>query len=281
MAWVVIASLIFGINPTLIAMSMARGMDSVSQVFWMYAINWGIHTGVCRLRRKSLNDGLSLKKILLLMAAGAVGTGGTSFLLAISYQLIGTGTSTVLHFFYPVVVSVASWIVWKKRLGKKIALAIVCSVCGVFLIAQGAAGHGNVWNFLPAILSSFTYGFYFMINGGRFITGIAPSLKCSWMSFGVWTSFGLYLLISGKLTFPGTHQEIGLVLLTGAALAIAYNCLVCGIEKIGPLKSAFTSLMEPLTSMAMGILVNGEMLTLKKRVGSLLVLISVFLNTLG
>ena len=278
MIWVVAASVIFGINPTLISMSMERGMDSVSQVFWMYLINCIINCLMCRGAGISLK--LGWKKSLLLMFCGMVGMGWTGCLLAISYQTIGTGTSTILHFMYPAVVSVAACLILKKIPKRKTILAIILSVCGVVMLVQVKNGQRNGTNVLPALLSSCTYSFYFLVNSHPAVCRIPHQLRCTWMSAGIWISFGVYLIAKNQITLPQDWEGAGLIVLSGCASAAAYNCLVLGIGKIGAMRSACASLLEPITSMIMGILIGGEIFTLKKGIGSILILISVFLNSL-
>lgn len=278
MIWVITASIIFGINPTLISMSMERGMDSVSQVFWMYLINCMVNCLMCRGSGISLK--LGWKKVLTLMFVGMVGMGWTGCLLAVSYQMIGTGTSTVLHFMYPAVVSAAACLILKKIPKKRTILATILSVCGVVMLVQVKIGQGNGANVLPALLSSLTYSFYFLLNSHPAMYEIPHQVRCTWMSAGIWISFGTYLITKNQIVLPFDWKGAVLIVLSGCASAAAYNCLVFGIGKIGAMKSAFASLLEPITSMIMGILVGGESFTLQKGIGSILILISVFLNAL-
>ena len=101
------------------------------------------------------------------------------------------------------------------------------------------------------------------------------------MTAGVWIGFGLYLLLRGRIIIPVDGFGVILILLTGISSAVAYNCLVYGIKKIGSEKAAFASLLEPLTSMFLGILAGGEAFTLKKGLGSMLILLSVCCSTLS
>ena len=143
MIWVVIASVLFGINPTLLAASVGRGMDSVCQIFWTSLVNCCVN--LLLLLRSEECSGLRLKgrTAAILAGSGILGMGLTGSLLSVSYQLIGTGTSTVIHFMYPAVVSAAAWIFFRKKPGRRKILSILLSVCGVALMAQ-------VGSFVPA-----------------------------------------------------------------------------------------------------------------------------------
>ena len=279
MVWVIAASIIFGINPALISMSTSRGMEPVSQIFWMYAVSCVINFFCCRA------SGMPLKteknKALLMMTIGLIGMGGTGCLLTVSYQLIGTGTSTLIHFMYPAIVSGTACLLAKKFPNGKMISAIALSVLGVILLVQVNGGHNGGMKIFPAALSVLTYSFYFILNGRPFLKTLPSQAKCVWMTAGVWIGFGLYLLLRGRIIIPVDGFGVILILLTGISSAVAYNCLVYGIKKIGSEKAAFASLLEPLTSMFLGILAGGEAFTLKKGLGSMLILLSECCSTLS
>lgn len=276
----IIASIIFGMNPMLISRATERGIDPVSLVFLMYVVNCAVNAAVCRCRGIRLTEGITRGKAALLLLWGMVGMGWTGCLLTMSYRLIGTGTSTVLHFMYPAFVTVVMAMLFRERTDRRKVFALLLSVAGVALIAQ-VTGGGGFLMFAPALLSSVTYGSYLIANGSRIFGGIPLQAKCTWMAAGVWISFGLFLLATGRITWPSDPVHAGMVVLTGCTSATAYNALVYGIGKIGASKGAFATLLEPLTSMAVGILAGGEMLTARKAAGSIAVLLAVALSSGG
>ena len=280
MIWVVIASVLFGINPTLLAASVGRGMDSVCQIFWTSLVNCCVN--LLLLLRSEECSGLRLKgrTAAILAGSGILGMGLTGSLLSVSYQLIGTGTSTVIHFMYPAVVSAAAWIFFRKKPGRRKILSILLSVCGVALMAQVDEKLSAGVSYIPAIFSSFTYGTYLLINDCPLIKGQPLSVRCAWMCLGSCLSLGLYLAVTGRFTWPPDGASLAMTLLSGFVAAGAYRSLVYGVGRIGAVNGAIATLFEPLTSVVMGILTGGETLTVQKGAGCGVILLSVFLSSL-
>lgn len=280
MIWVMAASILFGMNATVIAASVAGGVDSVSQAFYTSSVNLVVNLLPLSTGRRTVNRKIKKSQIGLLLLCGLLGMGMTGSLLAASYQLIGTGTSTVVHFMYPAVVSASSWLFLKKRLKVKTLVSIVFSVCGVLMIVQVTEGAENGRDFIPAALSSVTYGVYLLLNDYPRLREIPLPVKCFWMCVGSSTGLGLYLLHRGWMTGPSGLRGVLLIGAAGCIAAGAYRCLVYGIGRVGAVSAAFATLLEPLTSMLMGILFGQELMTGRKGLGCILILISVLLNGL-
>ena len=281
MIWVILSSVLFGINPTLLSASVGRGMDSVCQIFWTSLVNCCINM-VLLLKGGNLSA-LRLKKwtAAALAGSGILGMGLTGSLLSVSYQLIGTGTSTVIHFMYPAVVSAAAWIFFRRKFNRKKVLSVLLSVCGVMLVAQAkGVSSGGVFSFVPAILSSFTYGTYLLMNERPVVKNQPLAVRCAWMCLGSCLSLGLYLAVTGRFTWPPDGASLAMTLLSGFVAAGAYRSLVYGVGRIGAVNGAIATLFEPLTSVVMGILTGGETLTVQKGAGCGVILLSVFLSSL-
>ena len=273
------ASVIFGLNPALISLALERGITPENMVFWMNLSNGLANVFLYRIRGRQTKPEDRRRWLLPLMATGALGIGGTGYMLALSYRQIGTGISTVIHFMYPVIVSGVMAVCWREGLGGKKLLAMALSVFGIVLLTGKMTGGGSLIDYVPALLSSLTYSFYMIRSGGDRWRDIPVSEKCGWMCAGVCLAFGSLQLVRGSFACPPSREVWLLIVMTGVSSAAAYNALVYGIGIIGPSQAAFATLLEPLTSMAVSVLVYGEIFTGRIAAGSVMILLAVFLNT--
>lgn len=274
---VTIASILFGLNPVLIAGVSADGMDSASLVFWMYVVNCAVNALLWRCGGRR-GPRLHKRQIALSFFWGMVGMGWTGYLLTTSYGLIGTGVSTVLHFTYPAFVTLVTAVLFGRRVRRGQPAAVLMSIAGIVLTTGASSAEKGAAAFIPAILSAVTYGSYLIANECRAFKGIPAAAKCTFMTAGVWMSFGAALLAGSGPAFPSGAGQAGRILLIGCSSAAGYNALVRGVSEIGAVRGAFATLLEPLTSMAVSVLLKGEAFTWGKAAGSLVILLAVLQN---
>lgn len=279
MACCTIASVIFGLNPILISGALKRGLTPERMVFWMNLFNCLTSLTVWRVTGDKRKTGPIRCQWISLMLTGFIGIGGTGYFLSLSYELIGTGKSTVVHFMYPALVTVIMAMEKRERINTCRRAAIVLSIIGVILLTESCGQVGNLALFLPAVFSSVTYSFYLVKSGSKIGEEIPVQLHCALMCAGVWLVFGIGLLVTGEFRVPENIKSGFLAAMAGMSSSVGYNLLICGIRKIGPSKAAFATLFEPLTGVGAGIVFGGERLTMRAAVGAVAVLTSVCMNS--
>ena len=133
--YVLLASTLFGLSPTLSALLQRSGWSNGAVL-----LNNEVFGGLYLLfltRSKGL--GLRIKKREFAVAAGLGGISfwGTNILLQKSYILLPSpGIATVLHFIYPIFVMVIMAFLFKERLTPPKLLCAVISLWGIVLIAD-------------------------------------------------------------------------------------------------------------------------------------------------
>lgn len=279
MACCTIASVIFGLNPILISGALKRGLTPERMVFWMNLSNCLTSLAVWGARGNRVKIELVRRQWVSLMLAGLIGIGGTGYFLSLSYELIGTGRSTVVHFMYPALVTMIMSMERRERINTRQGAAIGLSMIGVMLLTKSSGQTGSPVLFLPAVFSSVTYSFYLVKSGSDRFEGIPVQLRCALMCAGVWLTFGAGLLATGRFQVPESLGVGFLAALAGMSSSAGYNLLICGIREIGPSRAAFATLLEPLTGVGAGIVFGGERLTMRVAEGAAAVLASVWMDS--
>lgn len=270
--FVILSAMIFGCMPLIVKGIYADGVNSLSVVLLRNLLSAPVTVALARLQRGSLK--IPVKALPEIATLGIVGCCLTPLLLFSSYYFMDSGTAMVLHFVYPAAVLVGGALFCRE----KVTMGAVISIAVCFLgISQFyTPGTPLDWRGSAlAILSGFGYAAYILmlshfkykqINGFLFnayvfsINSIVLLCVCA---------------AAGMLTFPTTLSGwIYSVILALCVNLGAVSLFQMGTRIIGGQKAAILSTMEPATSVFVGILVLGEVMTLRTAIGSLLVILA-------
>lgn len=130
--YVIMAAVLFGISPTVVSLTYQYGGNTATTTFLVSVFTVAVYVLIIRFR------GLSLLLKRKLLAEALVLGGATSFtnlLLWTSYNYLSAGTSTVLHFMYPAVITFILVTVFHEHLCWQKGLALLASVAGVVFIS--------------------------------------------------------------------------------------------------------------------------------------------------
>lgn len=211
-------------------------------------------------------------QVLWLLADGVLG-GLTTLFLFSAFEQMATGIATVLHFTYPVYVAVAGiWLLKKKlTVGKGAAMAL--SLAGIaftsdFSGAGIGAGTGTGLGVFLALASGLTYAGYILVMEK---SGLQKS-DYLWFSFYMTGIRGMVALFYGEAVGAMTFSMTGTAwmmtaahaLLTGVAANILFQF---GVRHVGGATASLLSMFEPVTCLAVGVMLLGEMMNPAKLFG--------------
>ena len=228
---------------------------------------------------------IPLKMPLLGIRDGFIGciiNGVCALLLVLSYEYIGGGMGTTLHFVYPMCVMALSCIIYKAKVNFLKVLALVLGTCGVAMFG-GTGGDVSITGIVLAVLSGVVYSIYIIYIERSHIRDLHPLQMAIFVNFGM----GVVALIYGKMS----HQFN----LSGYSIWTVLFCIVpiftaslgaqplfqIGVRHTDATTSSLLSTTEPITAVILGVLLMGEKMTFSKLLGCLLILASVLLVILG
>ena len=269
-----LSAIIFGLMPLLTKIIIARGATSLTiaffRVFYVTIVLFFV------LKLKKIDFHLEKRDLLSVMLTSIFGSGLTIIILNESYNYVDTGIATSLHFLYPLFVAILCCFFYGEKIKKKQIISLSFALVGI--ICFMSKGNGSLFGYFLAIASGLTYAFY-LVKMDK--TGLVKmnALKLSFY-LALFTTIEIFTinLFMQDVVFKMDAIAYGLLLVLAlSASFLATVLLQQGVLLLGSTRASFICLLEPVTSMIVGILFLGEALTLNKGLGGLAIIISLII----
>ena len=269
-----LSAIIFGLMPLLTKIIIARGATSLTiaffRVFYVTIVLFFI------LKIKKIDLHLEKRDWLSVILTSVFGSGLTIIILNESYNHVDTGIATSLHFLYPLFVAILCCFFYGEKIKKKQIISLSFALVGI--ICFMSKGNGSLFGYFLAIASGLTYAFY-LVKMDK--TGLVKmnALKLSFY-LALFTTIEIFTinLFMQDVVFKMDAIAYGLLLVLALSSSFLATVLLQeGVLLLGSTKASFICLLEPVTSMIVGILFLGEALTLNKGLGGLAIIISLII----
>ncbi len=245
-----------------------------NMLFWRFFIAtfWVLGTAYWYKRNffKQLPDKRILFRTLLL---GAVSYSGGSFFFFLASQYTGTGVAMVIFFCFPVFVTLFTWITTSWKMNKYAAASLFTIVLGLFLLK----GHGthtlNLVGILLAVISGVSYAIYVISskhNTKNFDSELLTFLVCLGNSI---IFLGVALYTKSFLIPTSLHTWLYISAIGIIATALPIQLLLDGIKHVSPVKASILSVLEPVVTLLVGVLLLHESMTSLQALGVLTILL--------
>ena len=269
-----LSAIIFGLMPLLTKIIIARGATSLTIAFFRVFYVTIVLFFVLKLKKIDLR--LEKRELLSALFTSIFGSGLTIIILNESYNYVDTGIATSLHFLYPLFVAILCCFFYGEKIKKKQIISLSFALVGI--ICFMSKGNGSLFGYFLAISSGLTYAFY-LVKMDK--TGLVKmnALKLSFYLalFTMLEIFTINLFVQ-DVVFKMDAIAYGLLLVLAlSASFLATVLLQQGVLLLGSTRASFICLLEPVTSMIVGILFLGEALTLNKGLGGLAIIISLII----
>lgn len=269
-----LSAIIFGLMPLLTKIIIARGTTSLTipffRVFYVTIVLFLV------LKIKKIDFHLEKRDLLSVMLTSIFGSGLTIIILNESYNYVDTGIATSLHFLYPLFVAILCCFFYGEKIKKKQIISLSFALVGI--ICFMSKGNGSLFGYFLAIASGLTYAFY-LVKMDK--TGLVK-MNAFKLSFylALFTTIEIFTmnLFMQDVVFKMDALSYGLLLVLALSSSfLATVLLQKGVLLLGSTRASFICLLEPVTSMIVGILFLGEALTLNKGLGGLAIIISLII----
>ena len=269
-----LSAIIFGLMPLLTKIIIARGATSLTipffRVFYVTIVLFLV------LKIKKIDFHLEKRDLLSVMLTSIFGSGLTIIILNESYNYVDTGIATSLHFLYPLFVAILCCFFYGEKIKKKQIISLSFALVGI--ICFMSKGNGSLFGYLLAIASGLTYAFY-LVKMDK--TGLVK-MNAFKLSFylALFTTIEIFTmnLFMQDVVFKMDAIAYGLLLVLALSSSfLATVLLQKGVLLLGSTRASFICLLEPVTSMIVGILWLNEALTFNKGLGGLAIIISLII----
>lgn len=269
-----LSAIVFGLMPLLTKIIIARGATSLTipffRVFYVTIVLFFV------LKIKKIDFHLEKRDLLSVMLTSIFGSGLTIIILNESYNYVDTGIATSLHFLYPLFVAMLCCFFYGEKIKKKQIISLSFALVGI--ICFMSKGNGSLFGYFLAIASGLTYAFY-LVKMDK--TGLVKmnALKLSFY-LALFTTIEIFTINLFMQDVVFQMDAIAYVLLLVLALSSSFLATVLlqkGVLLLGSTRASFICLLEPVTSIIVGILWLNEALTFNKGLGGLAIIISLII----
>ena len=270
MIFTIVSALLFGVTPILVSITFDMGSNANTLTFYRNLMV--VPVLLCVMLAKKIPFRITLRELGLLLLMGVGFLVSTTYMLCESYNYIGVGTATTLHFMYPAVTALICRVIFKERLGRWKLLALLAAGAGVFffLDRDGAAGLPGI---LLALISAVTYGCYLTGMDKTPLRAMPPTKVACYMGFFNAMAMLLVDIPVRKINFFLPPLAMGYTFIVAMCTSfLAVALLQKGIHDLGASTAAVFCMFEPVSSVISGCLILNETMTWEKLVGCVIIL---------
>lgn len=274
---------VLGEAPSFMALDPKNAMPNESVVGFGMVIACVLSLIICLTGRKSLK--VTLRQAAELSLFGGGGFTATMLLISYAYLSIPAGMTIVLNFTYPIIVALISAVFFKEKLRFTAVIALIAAIAGVALISlPGSASTGGrpALGITLALLSGLAYAVYFLAGRHASYSDLDSSVSNVYITGSAAVISLVIALVSGRFRLPPTWFIL-LVLVSSGVIGyiIGLRLLLNGIRILGSVPASALNTLEPVFASLTSMLVFGELMTITKAAGILLVLLGALLSILS
>lgn len=205
---------------------------------------------------------------LLLLGAIGYGVEAAFFFLALSR---GTAaTVTLLFYTYPVWVVVLSVVFGRGLPGLLVGGALSAAVVGTGVVVASSGGLDiTTLGIVFALASAVTISF-FLIGLEVLVRRTSPLASSMWIALAASAGQAAFALVS-RTRLPTWPAESVPILAMGGLTAGAFSLLFLGVRRLGAVRAAIISSLEPVAAAALALVFLGETLRPGVLAGGLLI----------
>ena len=272
-----LSAICYGTNPLGALHLYAQGYSPETVLFYRFFTAALLLLVVLLVQRARFR--ISLKELVTLVVFGFL-FAVSSLTYYASFKYMDAGLASTLLFLYPLEVSVLMAVFFKEKIKHLTLVSIAISMTGVALLYHGGDGATlSTVGLALVFVSSLSYAVYMVMAKG--VNLQMGSVKMTFYAI----SFCMFFLLLYSVTFgtglPPVFTKAsswGWGFMLGAVpTVLSLIFMVKAVKSIGSTPTAILGALEPVTAVAIGVLVFGEILTVRLGIGIALILGSVVL----
>ena len=277
----ILAAVCYGTNPFGALPLYEEGVNTASVLFYRFFMAVLMLAIMLIVRRKDFSVTKGELKVL-----GSLGMlfAASSITYYQSFHFMDAGIASTTLFVYPVMVAIIMASFFKEKVTASTVTSIILALVGIGLLYKGDAGVSlSTMGVLLVMVSSLTYAVYIVIVNQSSIR--MSSLKLTFYVLLIcmlcllaysFTSPDLYLMLPPSPRAWFFACWLGLV---PTVLSLVF--MTIAVHEVGATPTAIMGALEPLTAVAIGVMVFDESLTFRLAVGIVLILSAVLLIVMG
>ncbi|MBQ8605029.1 MAG: DMT family transporter [Oscillospiraceae bacterium] len=267
---VVAASFLYGVMPVFTKRVLNEGMTSGALVF--FRLLFAAIFSFIALKATGADISVTKQQMVHMAVFGIIGFGATMAFLTVAYSLIPTGLATMLHFTYPLFVTLVM-AAFGEKLSRARLISCLCALAGLAMMADFS--RLSVMGIVFAIVSGMTYACYVIANKKSSFAGLPGMVIVFYVSCFAATFFGLKAVVTKEFMLPPNGKSLVLLMMIGLfCTVVTLFLLTYGIKTLGASKSSVLNMLEPVVSLIAGMIVYKESVSILGICGCIMVVVS-------
>ncbi len=276
----IIAGVSYGTNPLGGLIMYGEGLNPSSVVFYRFVLASACFAVIMLMSKISFK--VSLKELFTLAILGLLFS-ASALTLFTSFLYMDAGLASTIFFIYPIFVALTMALLFHEKLTTTIIIAIVFTLGGIALLYRGDAEGFSLKGVLCVLGSAISYCAYMVVINQSKI--IMSALKMNFY-MAIFCLLGVFLF---SLTTADNHLRplqtpvafMGAIFLAIVPTIISLTFMVKAIKIIGSTPTSIIGALEPLTAVAIGVLLFNELFTMRMALGITLILSGVLILIAG
>jgi drug/metabolite transporter (DMT)-like permease len=271
---VAISGTLYGFLGYLGTCILRENLSISTMLFWRFTIA-GLWTFLFVIRKNRITNSINLSTFWFVFFLGAIGYAGSSGFYFAASQYTGTGLAMVIFFSYPIMIALISWLKNRNNFNIVTLLTLISMMVGLYLLRDSSAHQLSILGILFGILAAMSYAFY--VIGSKRISAITldSNMLTTIVSFGCAVIFLILSISSHHFIFPQTMKSwLYLFALGIFATALPIQLMLEGLKHISSMRASIISVLEPLVTVGVGIVLLNESVSHAQIIGIFIILIS-------
>lgn len=268
------AAAAYGTNPAFAVPLYDAGMNPNTVVLFRYLFGAAMLIPLMFLR--GLTFRLTKEQLAPVAVLGVL-MAFSSLALFESYRYINSGIASTLLFVYPILVAILMTFVFHERFKATFGICLIIMAIGLILLMKPTDGSSiSVLGIVLVMISALTYALYIiLVNVSKVIKGI-PTTKLMFYMLTIGSLlFVTFIPFGSPLTLPSQPTcWLNLVALGLIPTVISLACTTLAIQLIGSTPTAILGALEPVSAVALSVLVLGQTITPRDMLGAALIVIA-------
>jgi drug/metabolite transporter (DMT)-like permease len=171
---------------------------------------------------------------------------------------VGAAVTALVFYCYPAVVALGERALYGRALGRRLQLALVANFTGLVLLVGGSLRLG--WGLLAVAFATVAYAVYILLAMRSGQTRF-PAASCAATTLLGGVLFVVLEALDGGVAVPHGGGAWGAFAGLGLAMGIGLPSLLAGVARLGAVRAAILSAIEPLVTVLLAVTLLGERLT--------------------
>jgi drug/metabolite transporter (DMT)-like permease len=273
--FVALSGILYGFLGYLGTIILRENIPLSTMQFWrfLFAGSWVFLFTLKKCSIKAMRESTNKRILLFMFILGAVGYGGSSGFYFMASHYTGTALAMVVFFTYPIVVALFSWLLHGKEFTLATIITLLAMMIGLYFLEYTPENSFNLTGILFGMIAAVFYAIY-IVGSKRFSSlTIDSHLLVLMVCFGSAAAFLILALVENEFIVPHLWKTwLNLIILAILVTALPIQLMLLGLKYVSSLRASIISVLEPLVTIFVAILLLNESITHLQFIGAVIIL---------